>query len=320
MTPSESGRKYDVLGVGPRLSAREAASLLDTLVAVWTTTMGEQGTLDRDLELLHKNFYNPVATGRTIRAALAAIPAAKPAPSPAARRLLLQVGPDRFIPTPEGRLAMALLSDGTDAQGNWELRPDAIDDALARLAILYRAWSRHRLDVSVAVLNGAGRPLQLMPIGGVLTLLVDRVDDPERAIRRFPKGSPEAQRLDDAFFAPAAAFANAIKPRKRDTAPERLISGWTLSEVGVRLPGALELSDELGVYVVPGRRDDVIALVIGELKRRSSSTSVVANAYDALCVELERHAPVLAGFGFLFERHAATARLREQLLLGVADG
>lgn len=304
-----------VLGLAGGLTASRARVLRGEIVDVWESAIGPLRELEEDLEALRRLFYNPVATGRTIRSALAAVRPPRTQPI-VARELLVEAGPGTFLPTPEARLVLELLDSADRNDGPLDIPAAAIHEAVAFLALLYRGWSRHRLDETLALVNGRGRPLQLMPIGGVLTLLVNRADDPSRAIGRFPKGSPRAERLDKAFFAPAASFADAIKPRKPGTAPERLISGWTLSEVSVRVPGAIHISDTTGVFVDPDHRSEVLELIRRELFGRGLSAETIGAAFDSLVATLGEQAPVLAGFGLLFERPAATLRLRSALLEG----
>lgn len=294
------------------MTREQAASLVAKLETLWMQTFGSISDLDTDLAMLHRRFFNPVATGRTLRAAIEKLPVSPATDLPTA--LAVSAGSDRCLPTPEARLSIQLIST-TPASGDTVTisREDAAS-GVEYLATVYRKWARHRLDETVDLLEGRGRLLQLMPIGGLLTLLVNRADDVTRAIPRFDKGTREAERVDNAFFAPAAAFAETIKPRKKGTAPERLISGWTLSEIVVRLPGSIHLEGEPGVFVEPSRRTQALDLIVRELEHRGIERDLVAQGFDALVNELRVHGAALAGLGVLFERPASTDRLRSDLL------
>lgn len=302
-------------GVPRLMRAAQAEALREELVGLWRDAHGlPPAELAADLDLHRDRYFNPVAQGARLREALAELPKRTAAPVVAPSQLALEVMPGRWLITPEGRVILGMLQRSMPDNGITELTNASLRDAERVLLDAYRRWARHRLTETIDLLNGRGRPLQLMPIGGVLTLLVNRSDDPQRAVKRFPPGSGEAHAIDQAFFKPAERFAAALQPgRRAKGGKERLISGWTLSEVGVRLPGVIQLLDEPGVYIDGARRDELLALIANELAGREASRSAVTEAYDALVDEFRARAAPLAGHGLLFERPAATDQLRRDL-------
>jgi hypothetical protein len=302
-------------GVPQLMRAAQANALEDELVGLWQDAHGSApAVLANDLDLHRDRYFNPVAQGARLREALASLPERTTGPIVAPPQLALEVMPGRWLITPEGRVVIEMLRETVPDNGVITLPDATYRDAERLLLDAYRRWARHRLTETIDLLNGRGRPLQLMPIGGVLTLLVNRSDDPQRAVRRFPPGSREAQAIDQAFFKPAERFAAVLQPdRRAKGGKERLISGWTLSEVGVRLPGVIQLLDDPGVYIDGERRDELLRLIARELAGREASRSAVTSAYEALVDEFRVHAAPLAGHGLLFERPAATEQLRREL-------
>jgi hypothetical protein len=298
------------------MSRSAALQLHGVLLRLWEACHHRRpASVRHDLDL-HRRFFDPVATGKRLRETLPKVDAVVTAEalSPAQA---IAIGSGRQLITPEGRVALELLERALGSTDELEVK---IDLRLAarwerELLDLYRDWGRHRLRSVVELLGGGDKPLQIPAIGATLTLLVNRADDPERAIKRFAPGTSQDV-IDEAFRSCAQAFAQQLAPsERRSRTKERLISGWTLHEVTRRMPDALCISDEHGVFVVPGRRRDVIGLLVAELKRRrGTDEQLLLDAFDALVREFSRRAQALAGYGLLFERPVETARLRQTLL------
>lgn len=311
-------------GVAQEMPRAVAVELRRLLGELWQVAHG-RAPLGLKPDLLdHQRYFDPVATGRRLRSALADIapvelPTAFPEP------LVIRIDSVRALITPEGRAAIELL-DAALGDSNSTVH---IDGELAQrlereLLGLYRGWSMKRLTQVIDYLAGSGEKLRIPAIGATLTLLVNRSDSPDRPIHRFaPDENRAAQiKVDEAFFRAAGAFAREVPVARRRSSTERdataqkerLISGWTLHEVIRRLPGALVIDAEK-VHVVPGHVDEVLDFIAQELKRRKNvDRTTVEAAFDALVREFRQQAPALAGFGMLYERPGDTARLRELLL------
>ena len=269
------------------------------------------GGLRSDLEL-HRRFFNPVAQGKRLRSVLLEIDPIT-LPDTVSATQVIEVDDERLLITPEGRIALELVARGLEGSGE-EI---ALDEQLAHrrereLFALYREWGRHRLRSVIDLLGGGKKPLQNPAIGGVLTLFVNRSDNPERAVKRFPPGTARDV-IDDVFRSCANAFAEEIAPSKRRSKKkERLISGWTLGEVKRRMPDALQSSDAEGVFVIKERADDLLQLISSELQKRGYDKGRVEDSFDALVREFRNRSQDLAGYGLLFERPTDTRKLRKQ--------
>jgi hypothetical protein len=328
------GDTLGVFGLRERIGREEAERLRSALTARWSAAHHRPpGGLRPDLDA-HKTFFDPVAQGKRLRRILLTVDP-DPVEDRAALPLAFDIDGTRALITPEGRIALDLLVRALADPGD----PVRIDTRLAvrlerDLLNLYRAWGRHRLVDTIDNLGGGSRPLQVPAMGAALTLLVNRSDTPQRAIRRFGGTDErdenhltddELRRLRDertgrdvvdrAFFACADAFTREITgSRRRSQQKERLISGWTLHEITRRLPDALVIDDDV-VYVIAEHRGRLLDLVAAELKRRTmNDAGQVADAFDALVRAFGEHAAELAGYGLLFERASETARLRADLL------
>lgn len=302
-------------GLPAQIPRYGAAQLRETLTGLWQSCHHRPpGAVRPDLDL-QKRFFDPVAQGNRLRKALLTIAPYTP-PGPIEPSQAVRVDTERLLITPEGRVALELLDRALEGSGE----NVAIDLALAAarehdLLSLYRDWGRHRLRSVVDLLGGGEKPLQIPAIGAVLTLLANRSDSPERAIRRFPPGIARDV-IDDVFRGCADAFAQELAPSaRRSMSKERLISGWTLGEIARRMPDALHSSDADGVYVVGARRGELIDLIAAELRRREGvDTRRLEEAVDALVRELTKRSSELAGYGLLFARPAETQALRDSLL------
>ncbi len=303
-------------GLADAMSRSAALHLHGVLLQLWDACHHRQPAgVRHDLEL-HRRFFDPVATGKRLREALPTIDAVE-SPEVLSPAQAIAIGSGRLLITPEGRVALELLERALASTDELEVKLDLRLAARWERALLdlYRDWGRHRLRSVVDLLGGGDKPLQIPAIGATLTLLVNRSDEPERAIKRFEPGTARDV-IDEAFRSCAQAFAQQLAPsERRSSTKERLISGWTLHEVTRRIPDALCISEDQGVFVVAGRRRDVIGLLVAELKRRRGiDEQLLMDAFDALVREFSRRAQPLAGYGLLFERPVETARLRRMLL------
>lgn len=307
-------------GLPARLPRRVAEQMAEALSRLWQAAHGRlPGALRPDLAA-QQNYFDPVAQGRRLREAFLDLEPVEIPRELLADSLLLAIDGRRSLITPEGRIALALLQQALERPGpEIELDGGAARRYERELLALYREWGRHRQRQVIDLMGGGKNPLQLPAIGAALTLLVNRSDSPERAIKRFPKGERPAQHVDQAFFACAEAFANALgsaeRAAKRKTGKkEGLISGWTLGEVRRRLPDALVL-EKTAVYVATGQQEALMDLLVAELRRRKgSSLGGFEEAFDALLAAFHAQSEVLAGYGLLFERPSNTEQLREELI------
>jgi hypothetical protein len=307
-------------GLPAQLPRRVAEQMVDALVRLWQIAHDQSpGALRPDLAA-HHSYFDPVAQGRRLREAFLSLEPAEHSSAVLTTPMFLQVDGQRFLITPEGRIALALLQQALSQQGTEVV----LDTAAARsyereLLALYREWGRHRQRQVIDLMGGGRSPLQLPAIGAALTLLVNRSDSAERAITRFPKGERAAQNVDHAFFACAEAFANALgsadrAAKRKTTQKEGLISGWTLGEVRRRLPDALVLTKS-AVHVAANQQGPLMDLLVAELRRRKgASIGGFEDAFDALLEAFRAQSEVLAGYGLLFERPSYTAQLREDLM------
>ena len=293
------------------LERADAERLLQDLTTLWQSASGRTiaGWLT-DLEDLHV-LFDPVATGKRLRKELLALPEAHTAgPVSPAHALIVPIG--RLLITPEGRAAIELLRRGIRASDGARV---TLDETLARrlaadLLDHYRRWGRHRLSTTIELMQGGAAPLQLPAIGTVVTLLINRCDSPSRTLPRFDKQTnPRGQDdIDTVVFNCSETFGSAIKASpRRKPGKERLISGWYLGEVNRRLPGALHTSHRL--YVEPAMRDELIALIGRELRRRDVDERRVIDGFEEAVQEFRRRAATLALYDAHFERPRDTDRL-----------
>lgn len=302
-------------GLDPEISRVAAEQLHKVLCSLWVACHQQSPAGVRpDLDL-HRRYFDPVAQGRRLRHALLSLdPVVLPGPILPVQAITVDV--QRVLITPEGRIAIELLGRALDGPGDAVV----IDQALAArrerdLLWIYREWGYHRLRSVINLLGGGDKPLQIPAIGGVLTLLINRCDSPERAMKRFGPGTARDV-IDDVFRTCADEFAQQLMPSsRRSRRKERLISGWTLGEVTRRMPDALHSSDEQGIFIVANRRPALISLLVAELQRRRDlDQRRFADAFDALTEEFSRRAQALAGYGLLFERPAETAQLKAEFV------
>lgn len=310
-----------LLGLPEYLENNKVLSIRFALEEMWKATIGSPpGELGADLDKC-KQWFDPVAQGKRLRndiTQLQELPSNLTDPGPP---LTILVGPGKALVTPEGRCALELLSK-LGSQGPHIITDDLLTPYERRLGLLYRSWSRHRLQSVVNLLLGKDKPLQIPAAGVVLALLVNRSTAEARALIRFSSGSPK-DLVDRAFFGSVEAFVRILTPRRKaQTNNPRLLSGWMLGEARRRLGESLVVLDAKGVedikiWISTGTEDMVIDIVARDLARghRSKLTpEILGSAFDALVDSLRRELPTLAAFGLVHERPRDTQQLRENLL------
>ena len=309
-----------VLGIAGFVSRERATELVSVLNEAWTAVFAQSpGDLDDDLALARR-WFDPVAQGQRLRreiAALDALPEGVVAPEPP---MTINVGPGQWLVTPEGRCVLDLLEHLPRDEAGHVVTADQLAPYERRLAILYRDWSRHRLNSVVDLLKGATKPLQIPAAGIVVALLVNRSTAEERSLVRHTS-DPARSVIDRAFFEPVQAFADALAPkRRRGDLSARLISGWMLYEVRRRVGDNMVLLDtragrDGAVWIRPAGIEDVIDTVSRDLVRghRSRATAErFCGAFDSLVDHLRRESAALAGYGLAHERPRETRRLRQR--------
>jgi len=297
---------FDVPAVLP---SDRADALLNGLLAGWRAQAGRDvDVLEDDLEAL-RIFFDPRTPGRSVRAALERL-GPSPTPPPGFEALFLDVGEERHLVTPEGRLMMELFVVADRSDPNIVTFPTdgirAVNDMLLRT---YRRWTRQRTVDVVALLQTETETLRPGAAGLLLVLLVNRNTAEDRALAR-PVGDAEASRaVEDAIGRPASAWSATFSHRTTSNRPVRLYQGWEISEVKRRL-GPLLHADRQRIFIQPDGVDTAIERVCADLRRRPPAfRNRVPEALDALKVAYDRSRPVLAALGLAFEVPSFTAEL-----------
>ena len=311
-----------VLGIAGFISRERATELISVLTEAWTAGFAQSpGDLDADLALARR-WFDPIAQGQRLRreiAVLDALPEGVVAPEPP---MTISVGPGRWLVTPEGRCALDLLERLPSYEAGHLITADQLAPYERRLAILYRDWSRHRLNSVIDLLKGATKPLQIPAAGIVVALLVNRSTAEERSLVRHTS-EPARSVIDQAFFGPVQAFADALAPkRRRGNLSARLISGWMLYEVRRRVGDNMVLADaragrDGAVWIRSAGIEDVIDTVSRDLVRGHRSRATAEgfhSAFDSLVDHLRRESSALAGYGLAHERPRETRRLRQNFV------
>ncbi|MGI5162245.1 hypothetical protein [Microbispora sp. CA-102843] len=296
----------------PRTQADRLASILESN---WNSLYGKLGLIDGDLSRM-KRFFDPVATGHRLREEIAkSVTSLEAAPDWVPVELMIRLGEDGGLITPEGRCVIDLLRQGSRAMGETVFLPaHAIQAHEARLLRLYRDWGRHRISGVVALLAGEDKPLQLPAAGALILLLVNRSTCTERAI--YKKTDNHARQLiDDAFFSAVYSFADAFGASgRRDRSKEGLVKGWTIGEVRRRFDRFI-VSDSERLYVRDDMQSQVVTRLGSELaRRRDTDEAMVAHGFDDLVMEMRRRIDVFASYGMAHERPRDTKQLRADLL------
>ena len=307
------------LGIAGTVTTAEAEQLIEALSRAWEVVHGRPpGDLEDDLDAA-RSWFDPVAQGQRLRREIAGLPKMPEDLTDPEHPLTLRLDEGKWLVTPEGRCVLHLLQGLPHEQTIHDIGQSLLAPYERRLAVLYRRWSRHRLESVVALLAGTNKPLQIPAAGIVVALLVNRSTSSQRALVRF-RADPERSVVDKAFFGPVQSFADILAPnRRRSTISAHLISGWMLYEVRRRIGDALVLkdarddkdgavwieADQVATAVDTASRD----LVRGH--RAPVATDRFVEAFDCLVGQLRQASPALAGFGLAHERPRDTQRLRE---------
>lgn len=298
----------DSFGLPFGLGPDEGARLLTDLRAAWVgMAKRPPGDLDRDLEWLFGTWFKPTITGGRLRTFVAGLPEAAADGAVADERLVVTIDGRRVV-TPEGRVAIDLLSAATDQQ-----RASVRSRSQNLLLEHYRRAGRHRLDDVAKHLAGRAGRMHPLTAGTLTFLLVNRATSPKRAIQR-PKADDEqaSRHLDEALAAIVSAFADEIRPGSRSRRHISLYSSWMLSELRRRLGWRIPDTDEIAL--AEGTEDFALEFLARDLAKGKLPTNKVAEAFDALVRAYRVRAPVLAEHGIDRERPAETARLRQRLI------
>lgn len=310
-----------MLGLEGPIEQARVDSLVDALRTTWFATIGRlPGCLEDDLEAARR-WFDPVAQGQRLRRELGELDPLPAEVLDPGEPLTFRVDDDRRLVTPEGRCALDLLESLPRSPSGHMIRETQISRYERQLGLLYREWSRHRLQSVVGLLSGHDKPLQIPAAGVVIALLVNRCTSEERALIRFA-GAPR-EVVDRAFFSPVQAFADILAPSaRRSRGNPRLVSGWMLYEARRRLGDGLVVIDARAgrdgkVWIRPDAIDNVIDVVARDLARGHRARATpdrFSEAFDALVAELRRQLPSLAGWGLVHERPIETKRLRERVI------
>ncbi len=293
-----------ISAVGAELPDAAAArgALRTALAAHWNWAYGPLGDLDADLEAT-RAYFDPARREASIRDGLAALSHPPREQSGLEEPLAVRVATDKWLISPEGRLAIDIIDKALGA-----------DEAAAALGRFYRRMSRRRLHDVVALLAGGGKPMQLPAVGLVLALIVNGHTSASRAVRRRSP-SDERDALEIALLASAEAFASSIWPSKRrSTDAEPLFGGWPLNEATRRLPQEVVVTGD-GLHVLASGVDRVIAALGVQLaRRRRLAQRRLAAAFDDLEAKLATRADELDVLGAYHVRPRVTSRTRSRLL------
>lgn len=297
----------------------ETSSLRRVILNLWEHVYGQPiGELEDDIACC-RLYFDPVARGHKLRERLAQLePVPHELQSAAARLgdpLVVDAGGGRFLVGIEARLLLELLNVYTDGQGRFLAPIEAIHDFDRAALNVYRTWTRHRLDQTLALKDGRGdEVMQATSVGIVLALLVNRSNTPERAIGRL-------RRVDEVIHLAAAAFADKISTsRRRSEDEQRLKGGYWLTEARRRLADRLIVTDSSRsitslVYVPVRHIHDVVEYLGRDLARRASiSPSAIEIGFDNLVDAFRSRSALLASEGMAFERPADTVRLKTLLV------
>jgi hypothetical protein len=302
-----------LFGVPLALPSTVGTALILALEGAWRATYGHPiGPLGSDLRLMSR-YFDPAIRGERLRNGLDSIENSCAGFPLFSEELLIDIGGDRCMPTPEGRVILDILRDRRVESETTIISPDDVAAAEHVLRTLYANWVRRKLDGAVALLAGTASPMLAPAAGVAIWLLVNRNVGPQRALRR--PGDPESRRhLDEAVAKPVLEFANSLIPGKRRTEHFSLYGGYALTELRRRLSGSMSASiDEL--YIREGQDRRVIEFLGHDLSRRPTLKSAnLASAFDLLVSEYRKYLPRLSSLNLAFERPAATMELRESLL------
>ncbi len=284
--------------------------------------------LQSDLELL-RAWFDPVAKGDKVRAAVAAVPDTRvPLPFEHAPIVAELPGGARIV-TPEGRVLLycldAALSRLVEAGSGRTVRlpSEEVERAIDELLEIYLRWTRRRFDDVIGLLKSETSTLRPAAAGLLFFLLLNRNTAPERALRR-PRDERGLEVVSHAVHRVAGAYAATLTGRESSTRATDLYRGWALGELKRRLGAGLNSSFEDGIWLSPSAANDAIDRLRDDLQRRRGAAADGAKrAVKAAVDEYSRYRTALAGLGLAYERPASTRQLVDSLLFGIngeADG
>lgn len=236
---------------------REQSSLLEmTLTAVLSAQLGHELTpgsalveptiegLERALDVL-KRWFDPIASGKRLRDEVRRLPRVSIDVPAASDQLLIAVGGDRWLVTPEGVAALWLIQRAhiEDPTGDLTIFTQRQRlDAMETLAAVYKSWNEQRLRGVTDLLQKETATLRPTAAGLLFVLLVNRNTDRSRRLPP-PRSAAESDEISRAIALPTLAFAHALSGQEK--ASERgldLYRGWALGELARRLGEGLHLS------------------------------------------------------------------------------
>ncbi|MET9102227.1 hypothetical protein [Streptomyces antibioticus] len=313
-----------VFGIPLVLTAAETSSLQHDLTRLWTLCYGKPpGELEADLESCRR-FFDPLARGRTLRERLAQVPGVPKGLSHANYQepLVTDAGEGVRLVGVEARLLMSVLDEKDLEEGHVFLSSRDVAVMEATALAKYRDWCTARLGQVIALRTGkAAEVMQAVSVGLVIALLVNRSDEPTRAIPRLSKVTFVGQQVNDAIYAGAEKFADTLVPTRseRSADEKRLKGGYGLSEASRRLAHRLVITRRAAaedlIHIAPKSRDDVVKFLGHDLARRSGlAAEKLSEAYDQLVLAFRAEAGKLAHRSMVFERSADTRDLKEDLM------
>jgi hypothetical protein len=302
------------------VTRRQAATLAQRLDALWQAQAAAAGA-DGDHQTL-RAWFDPVARGGRLRAALDALPAADALVEAAPKlspTFLIDAGEGRLLVTPEGRELHLILEQALDSNpGDSEtvrLSWEATDAADGRLFSVYRDMAMSRLTSVMKLRQGGAAPLLPQGIGLVLLLLLNGNVGPGRSLAR-PERDADRRAVDEAVAAVTGAFADALSPsrsvRGRSPSAYSLHGGYAISEARRRLASDLAKDP---VFLARGSEDRTVRRLAEELRRRPGvDADRVGLAMDELAAAYRRWRPTLASYGLAQGRPSVADALRDRLV------
>ncbi|MFL1999540.1 hypothetical protein [Microbacterium sp. A1-JK] len=265
-----------------------------------------------------KRWFDPIASGKRLRDEVSLLPRLSITPLPSTDQLVLSVGRDRWLVTPEGVVVLWLLqlAHGDYPEDNRTRLPAGSRlDALKTLATVYKTWNEQRLRGVTDLLQGETATLRPTAAGLLFVLLVNRNTDRTRRLPP-PRNAAESEEISRAIAFPTLAFAHALS--RREKASERgldLYRGWALGELARRLGEGLHQGSE-GIWIDP--EWELAARL--RLREALVGRPEVELAIDSALSAYEAIRPVLSGLNIAFERPSYTRRLREELVGWAVEG
>ena len=295
-----------------------ARELVDDLIGIWRAQMGRlPGDVQADLSSLD-TYFNPIATGRRLRQALADLPVTEGHSKYAGEPLVIAVGDTKHLVTPEGRLFLEFIrSQLKDRVGSTvHLSLSDYQEAQAELLALYRSWSQRRIRDVLRLQSDALGPMLLpQSLGMILLLLVNGNTSSKRPLRR-PSDPARLAILDAKTQDAIAAFADTLSPprgkRRRDQ--YSLYRGYALTEARRRLGSQRLVVNGNDIFIAENAVKESLDRVIAELRRRGVSADLAGRSFNALLHAYREARPTLAAYGLAYERPSATSSIRERIV------